>query len=150
MGRVLLWNFFRLLQNLKDFIIRKVLMRLHWVFWHEAIRLVTPVLHRLRTHITVLPKVCENIVTILSNLLSASVQLFEILLKFFPCHQSHHSLLNSVIIIHIICICSSLSYPHLLLLRRRGLLLLFTWRLSLLVLLYRFREFFHWIRATLS
>lgn len=83
-------------------------MRLHRVLGHKTIRLVAPILHRLGTHVAVLPKVCENIVTILSDDLCTSIQLLEILLKFFLGHQCNHAPLY-IVIIRIACISSSLS-----------------------------------------
>lgn len=125
-------------------------MRLHRVLGHEAIRLVTPVLHGLRTHVPVLPKVCENIVTVLSDMLGTSVQLFEILLEFFPGHECDHAhLLIAIIVIGIIHICSTLSYPSLLLLWRWHLLLLLTRRFSMLLLglFGSLWKFLHGVRA---
>jgi hypothetical protein len=151
MSWILLRNFFWFLQNLQNFVIWQVLVRLHRVLGHEAIWLVASILHRLRaTHVAILSNVCENIVTILSDILCASIQLFEILLKFFLCHQSNHAPLNSVVIIRIVCICSAFSQSSLLLLWRWCLLLLFTWGLSMLSLFGCLRKFLHWIGASLS
>lgn len=128
-------------------------MRLHRVLGHESIRLVTPVLHGLRTHVAVLPKVCENIITVLSDVLGTSVQLFEILLKLLPGHECDHAhLLNSIVVIGIIHVCSTLSYPSLLLLWRWCvLLLLFTRRFPMLLRLFGcLWKFLHGVGASLD